>query len=186
MWLDLRLSSLSILQVNICNRWKSVWRSTLKLQWRKLLRLSYCHSSDDTDAPSGIASGRLAVGSAVMWPHLFAAERLSCSARGRVRVVLISEYHIICNNYMDRFFLFIFINFSEKYFILRYSARPFESTNFSSGDDPRVSRTSSSIRANYSRCAIGSRGFHLGAEPAAPGRPGTFDYSHIKIERQKR
>jgi len=37
-----------------------------------------------TDAPSGVASGRLAVGSALMLPHLFAAERLSLSARERV------------------------------------------------------------------------------------------------------
>src|SRR5262249_27642402 len=40
--------------------------------------------SDDTDAPSGVASGRLAVGSALTLPHFFAAERLSPSARERV------------------------------------------------------------------------------------------------------
>jgi hypothetical protein len=39
--------------------------------------------SDDTDAPSGVASGRLAVGSTLMLPHFFAAERLSPSARER-------------------------------------------------------------------------------------------------------
>ena len=33
----------------------------------------------------GVASGRLAVGLALMLPHLFAAERLSPSARERVR-----------------------------------------------------------------------------------------------------
>src|SRR5262249_57764546 len=40
--------------------------------------------SDDADARSGVASGRLAVGSALMLPHLFAAERLSPSAREHV------------------------------------------------------------------------------------------------------
>src|SRR5262245_20297098 len=39
--------------------------------------------SDDTEAPSGVASDRLAVGSALILPHLFAAERLSASARER-------------------------------------------------------------------------------------------------------
>src|SRR5262245_5132136 len=41
--------------------------------------------SDDTDARSGVASGPLAVGSAPMLPHLFADERLSPSARERIR-----------------------------------------------------------------------------------------------------
>src|SRR5262249_31689631 len=42
--------------------------------------------SDDTEAPSGVASGRLAVGSARMLPRLFAAERPSPSARERIRM----------------------------------------------------------------------------------------------------
>src|SRR5262245_17955095 len=47
--------------------------------------LSSCaRRSDDADARSGVASGRLAVGSALMLPHLFAAERMSPSARERV------------------------------------------------------------------------------------------------------
>ena len=41
--------------------------------------------SDDTDAPSEVASGRLAVGSALMLAHLFATKRLSPSARERVQ-----------------------------------------------------------------------------------------------------
>jgi hypothetical protein len=41
--------------------------------------------SDDTEAPSGVASGPLAVGSALMLPRLFADERLSPSARVRLR-----------------------------------------------------------------------------------------------------
>jgi hypothetical protein len=40
--------------------------------------------SDNTDAPSGIAPGRLAVGSALMLPQLLAADRLSPSARERL------------------------------------------------------------------------------------------------------
>jgi hypothetical protein len=40
--------------------------------------------SDDTDAPYGVASGCLAVGSALMLPYLFAANRLLPSARERV------------------------------------------------------------------------------------------------------
>jgi hypothetical protein len=40
-------------------------------------RLSRCaRRSDNTEAPSVVASGRLAVGSALMLPHLFATERL--------------------------------------------------------------------------------------------------------------
>jgi hypothetical protein len=39
------------------------------------------HRSEHTHVPSGVASGRLAVGSALMQPRLFAAARLSPSAR---------------------------------------------------------------------------------------------------------
>ena len=41
--------------------------------------------SDNTDGFMGVASGRLAVGSALMLPHLFASEQPSPSARERVR-----------------------------------------------------------------------------------------------------
>src|SRR5262249_14561854 len=41
------------------------------------------------DAHPGVASGRLAVGSALMLPYLFAAERLLPSARERVRLHLL-------------------------------------------------------------------------------------------------
>src|SRR5262245_6930530 len=41
--------------------------------------------SDDTEAPSGVASGRLEVGSALMLPHFFAVERMSPSPRERVQ-----------------------------------------------------------------------------------------------------
>jgi PAS domain-containing protein len=44
--------------------------------------------SEHTDAPSGVAFGRLAVGSAPMLPHLFADEPLSPAAREPVRVAL--------------------------------------------------------------------------------------------------
>ena len=57
-------------------------------------RTNLCHGaplrSDDTEAPSRVASGRLAVGSALMLPHLFAAERLSPSTRERLPSGIIS------------------------------------------------------------------------------------------------
>jgi hypothetical protein len=68
-------------------------------------------SPDDTDAPSRVASGRLAVGSALMLPHLFAAERLSSSARERVRVVARSEHQITLIDDYNQFMLIILINF---------------------------------------------------------------------------
>jgi hypothetical protein len=51
--------------------------------WNRPLRCAL--RSADTDARSGVASGRLTVGSALMLPHLVASERLSTSTRERVR-----------------------------------------------------------------------------------------------------
>jgi len=47
---------------------------------QRVTLLSFCaRRSDDSDAPSVVASGRLAAGSALMLPHPLATERLSPS-----------------------------------------------------------------------------------------------------------
>ena len=62
--------------------------------------------SDSADAVSEVASGRLAVGSALMLPHLSGAERVSPAARERIQAetnIIEPLYFKIWTNYVSRF-----------------------------------------------------------------------------------
>ena len=68
---------------------------TEAIEWWERAALRSARRSDNIEAPSEGAPGGLVVGSALMLPRPFAAERVSPSTRERVRVSIRSRKHAI-------------------------------------------------------------------------------------------